>query len=66
MVHSTFSHQPISELIKLAEENAKDLMMSEGVQGAQRFVGGFGKHGKSTNMSRSNNTAFRSLSNDFL
>ncbi|XP_011300819.1 probable enoyl-CoA hydratase, mitochondrial [Fopius arisanus] len=66
MSYATFGGKPIEEALEFERDNATDLLLDGGIKGAQRFVDGFGRHGKSTNITTNDRTSFRSLEDDVL
>ncbi|XP_015121159.1 uncharacterized protein LOC107043948 [Diachasma alloeum] len=64
MNYATFGGKPIEEALEFERDNATDFLLDDGIKGAQRFVDGFGRHGKSTNITNSDRTSFRKLEDE--
>ncbi|KAF7992716.1 hypothetical protein HCN44_005060 [Aphidius gifuensis] len=64
--YAVFGSKPIEDLLEFEKTNATDGLLDEGIKGAQRFVDGFGRHGKASNMNTTNVRKFKQLEDDVL
>ena len=63
---AAFSSKQSDEALQFEKDNASHLLLEDGVEGAKKFVTGFGRHGKSTDIKARDCTSFKELSDDLL
>lgn len=64
--YATFSSSQIDEALQFEKDNASHLLLDDGIEGAKRFVEGFGRHGTCKNIKVRDCTSFKELSDDMI